>query len=170
MTTKKEKRDWFSITSLVLSIVWALLCLSIVWIFIGLPAVIVWLIFGIIALVKKQKKIMAIVWISISSLVILISVSLMVIWIIFVRNNADVLIEPIKEFSQMIEQNPELSKLMSNEEFANEFEYEFKNKMIEKFGEETEIDNRDEVKTQIPGIFEEMKSIMLELQEKYQIE
>lgn len=168
MTAKKEKKDWLSITSLVLSIVWALLCLSIIWIFIGLPAVIAWLIFGIIALVKKQKKWMAIAGVIISSVVVIVSVVLIVVWVIFFRNNADVLIDPIKEFSQMIEQNPELSELMSNKEFANEFEYEFKNRMIEKFWDESEMESRSEIKTHIPSIFEEMKILMLELQEKHQ--
>jgi hypothetical protein len=46
----------------------------------------------------------------------------------------------------MINENPELTELMQNPEFANEFEYEFKNRMIEKFGEEPELENRDQMK------------------------
>ena len=168
MTSKKEKKDWLSITSLVLSIVWALLCLSIIWAFIWLPAVILWLIFGIIALVKKQKKWMAIAGVIISSLVIVVSIIVISIWVMFFRKNADVLIDPIKEFSQIIKEDPELAELMNKKEFANEFEYEFKNRMIEKFWDDAEMESREDIKTQIPSIFEEMKNLMFELKEKHQ--
>jgi len=75
--------------------------------------------------------------------------------------------DPIKDFSQMIDENPELAELMQNPEFANEFEYEFKNIMTEKFGEEPEIENREEMKWYIPTIFEEMEWLMLELKDKH---
>lgn len=168
MNNKKNQKDWLSITSLVLSIVWALLCLSIIWAFIWLPAVVLWLIFGIIALVKKQKKWMAIAGLIISGLVITVFTIIISVWVIFLRKNADVLVEPIKEFSQIIKEDPELAELMNKQEFASEFEYEFKNRMIEKFWEDPDLESREDIKTQIPSIFEEMKNLMLELKEKHQ--
>jgi len=168
MIKKKEQKDWLSIASLVLSIIWAILCLTVIGAILGVPLAIVALIFGIIALVKKQKKWMAIAGVIISGLIIVISIVVISIWVVFFKRNADVLMGPIKEFSQMIEQNPELTELMNKQEFANEFEYEFKNRMIEKFWTESEMENREDIKTQIPSIFEEMKDVIMELKEKYQ--
>jgi ABC-type dipeptide/oligopeptide/nickel transport system permease component len=164
---KQDQKSWLSTTSLVLSIVWAVLSLTIIGAILWIPLTIAGLIFGIIALVKKQKKWMAVAGIIISGLVILFSIIILTVWIMFFRKNSDVLMDPIKDFSQMIDENPELAELMQNPEFANEFEYEFKNIMTEKFGEEPEIENREEMKWYIPTIFEEMEWLMLELKDKH---
>ncbi len=168
MNKKKDQKDWLSITSLVLSIIWAVLCLTIIGAILWIPLAVVALIFGIIALVKKQRKSIAITGIIISSLIILISIITVIIWVMFFKRNADVLVEPIKEFSQIIKENPELTELMNKKDFANEFEYEFKNRMIEKFWEDSEMESREDIKTQIPSIFEDMKDLMFELKEKHQ--
>jgi hypothetical protein len=71
------------------------------------------------------------------------------------------------EFSEMIENDPELAALMENPEFANEFEYIFRSRFTEKFGT-GEIESMSDIKSTFPVIFDEMKSVMLELKEKYQ--
>jgi len=62
----QELKTWLSTTSLVLSIIWALLCISVIGIVFGIPVSIAALVFGIIALVQKQQKSMAIIGIAIS--------------------------------------------------------------------------------------------------------
>jgi hypothetical protein len=71
------------------------------------------------------------------------------------------------EFSEMMENDPEFAALMENQEFANEFEYVFKSRLVEKFGT-GEIENLSDIKSTFPLIFDEIKSVMLELKEKYQ--
>lgn len=171
MPTKKiEKKSGLSVTSLVLSIVWALLCLTIIWALIWIPVAIVGLIFGIIALVKKQKKWMAIAWVIISWLIVLITIWLTIFGTIFLKKNSDILLDPMVEFSEMMKQDPELAELMQNPAFQSEFQYLFEQRMREKYGDLEEIDGREEWKQYIPEIFEEMESIMLWLKEKYQTE
>jgi len=165
---KKEQKSGLSVTSLILAIVWGLLCLTIIWAFIWVPAAIVGLIFGIIALVKKQKKWMAIAWVIISWLVILITAWLIIFWTIFVKKNSDVLLDPMMQFAETMKQDPELEELMQNPAFQSEFQYLFEQRMREKYGNLEEIDGREEWKQYIPEIFEEMESVMLWLKEKYQ--
>lgn len=167
---KTEQKSGLSTASLVLAIVWLLLCLTIIWAFIWIPAAIVGLIFGIIALVKKQKKWMAIAWVIISWLVILITAWLVIFWTIFVKKNSDVLLDPMMQFAETMKQDPELEELMQNPAFQSEFQYLFEQRMREKYGDLEEIDGREEGKQYIPEIFEEMESIMLWLKEKYQTE
>lgn len=82
MATKKEIKNGYSTTSLVLSIVWALFCLTIIgaifWIRLSIAA----LILGIVALVKKQKKWTALAWVIISGLVLLVSTTILIVGLI----------------------------------------------------------------------------------------
>ncbi len=164
---KTEQKSGLSVTSLVLAIVWALLCLTVIWAFIWIPAAIVGLIFGIIALVKKQKKWMAIAWVIISWLVVLTTAWLIIFGTIFVKKNSDVLLDPMMEFSETMKQDPELEELMKNPAFQSEFQYLFEQRMREKFADLEDIDGREEGKEYIPEIFEEMESVMIGLKEKY---
>jgi len=163
----KEQKSWLSVASLILGIVWLVLCVTVIGAPVGIPVAILALIFGIIALVKKQKKGMAVAGVIISWLVVLASVATIIVSTIFIKNNSDVLIDPIMWFSEMMENDPELEELMENPEFRAEFEYLFEMKIIENFGEEENVENRWEAKTKIPMIFEEMESVLLELKEKY---
>lgn len=169
MATKKEIKNGYSTTSLVLSIVWALFCLTIIgaifWIRLSIAA----LILGIVALVKKQKKWTALAWVIISGLVLLVSTTILIVGFIFVKNNADVLVNPIMELSEIIKNDPELAKLIDNPEFANEFEYMFKSRLIENFGT-GEIDEEQDILSVFPLMLDEMKDVMLELKDKYKTE
>jgi len=166
-TKKQDQKSWLSTTSLVLSIVWAVLSLTIVGAILWIPASIVALIFGIIALVKKQKRWTALAGVIISWFVTLVTIVILTVGIVFLRNNADTILNPIMEFSEMMENDPEFAALMENPEFANEFEYVFKSRLVEKFGT-GEIENLSDIKSTFPLIFDEIKSVMLELKEKYQ--
>lgn len=168
--TKKGENNWFAIASLVLSIVWLILLISVIGTPLGIIAIILWLIFGIIALNKKQKKSTAITGIVISGIVLILSTVMTIVWIKFIQNNKDVLIDPVVNFSAMVAENPDLLILMNNDNFENEFESLFQIKMIEKFGSGFEWKWWDEIKNEIPGIFEEMQNIMLSLKDKYQTE
>ena len=175
MTTKKtEQKSGLSTTSLVLSIVWLLLSMTIIWAFLWIPLALLWLIFGIIALVQKQKRWTAIAWVVIWGIVTLITLAIVIFGTIFLKNNADLIIEPIKWVAEMMENDPELATMMNNPMIQAEFELLFKTRLAEKFGEDfaenEEFESRDDIKTQIPVIFDEMKIIMLELKEKHSVE
>jgi hypothetical protein len=82
-----------------------------------------------------------------------------------------VILTPINEITNMMENDPQLAIIMNNPAIQAEFEELFKAKLTKKFGEnlaENEnFDNREDIKTQIPTIFDEMKNTMLELKEKH---
>ena len=68
-----------------------------------------------------------------------------------------------------MENDPELTALMNNATFRNDFEEAFQAKLIEKYGDDADLDNRENIKTEIPVIFDEMQSVMLELKEEYTV-
>lgn len=167
---KTEQKSGLSTTSLVLAIVWLALCITVIGAIIWIPLAILALIFGIIALVKKQKKGTAIAGVIIWWLVTLIGLGLAIFGTIFVKNNADVLMDPIMEMSEMMKADPELEELMENPAFQAEFQYLLQQRITEKFGGMKDAEGWEESKEYIPEIFAEMKSIMLELKEKYKTE
>lgn len=73
------------------------------------------------------------------------------------------------ELSEIIKNDPELAKLIDNPEFANEFEYMFKSRLIENFGT-GEIDEEQDILSVFPLMLDEMKDVMLELKDKYKTE
>lgn len=165
-TTQTEQKSGLSTTSLVLAIVWLVLCITIIGALVWVPLAIAALIIWIIALVKKQKKWTAIAGIIISWFVILVTIIIVTVGFVFLKNNADTILNPIMEFSEMMKNDPELAALMQNPEFANEFEYIFKSRLTEKLGT-AEIENLSEIKSIFPMMFDEMKNVMLELKDKY---
>ena len=167
---KTEQKSGLSTTSLVLAIVWFVLCITLIGAIIWIPLAIAALIFGIIALVKKQKKWMAIAGVIIWGLVTLVWIGLAIFGTIFVRNNADVLLDPIMQMSEMIDEDPELEALMENPAFQAEFQYLFQQRMEEKFGDMEDVEWWEESKEYIPQIFDEMQTLILELKEKYKTE
>lgn len=170
-TKNKDQKAWLSTASMVLSIIWLVLCLTVIWAFLWVPLALLWLIFGIIALVKKQKKGMAIAWVIIWWLVTLITIAIVIFGTIFIKNNADVILDPIMEMSEMMENDPELADMMNDPIIQAEFEVLFKERLIERFGEDfgenEKFESREDIKIQIPVIFDEMKVLMLELKEKH---
>ena len=168
--TTKQK-SWLSTTSLVLSIIWLVLFITIIWALLWIPIAIVGLIFGIIALIKKQKKWTAIAWIIIGGIVTLIAIVVVIFGAIFLRNNADVIIAPITEMADMMKNDPELATMMNDPAIQEEFETIFEKRLTEKFGEDfandENFEDREDIKTKIPVIFDEMEKGMLELKEKH---
>lgn len=170
MTKRKSKKSSLSTTSLVLSIVALVLCVSIIGLIIGIPIAIVGLVFGIIALVKKQKKSTALAGTIISGIIVLLTIVFGVIIAVFLNRNSEILIDPLKDFVNVIENDEELEELFENREFANEYEYIVTQRITAIFGtgeELEELDERDEVKLKIPEIYETMTDVALELKEKY---
>jgi hypothetical protein len=106
--------------------------------------------------------------------VTLITIALVIFGTIFLKKNADVVITPIQEIVEMMENDPELAEMMNDPVIQSEFELLFKTRLTEKFGEEfaedQDFENREDIKTQIPVIFDEMESVMLELKEKHKAE
>ncbi len=175
MTTKKtEQKSGLSTTSLVLSIVWLLLSMTVIWAFLWIPLALLWLIFGIIALVQKQKKGTAIAWVVIWGIVTLITIAIVIFGTIFLKNNADIIIDPIMGMAEMMENDPELATMMSNPVIQEEFERTLVEKLTVIFADEIEnedkIKTREEIKPMIPVIFDEMENVMLELKEKHSVE
>ena len=73
---------------------------------------------------------------------------------------------PITEFAAWVEENPEIAKLMENEEFKTQFEDMLEQRLEEKYGEDYEnIEDLEWVFGVWEGLFEEMKSIAMELAE-----
>lgn len=168
---KTEQKAWLSITSFVLSLVWLLLALTVIWALFGVPLAIVGLVFGIVALIKKQKKGLAIAWVIIGWIVTLITIAIVIFGTIFLKNNADVIIAPITEMAEMMKNDPELATMMNDPAIQEEFETIFEKRLIEKFWEDftnnEEFESREDIKTKIPVIFDEMEKVMLELKEEH---
>ena len=165
MTQVKNQKKWLAVTSFVLSLVWLLLSLTMVWAIIRVPLAILWLIFWIVALVKKQKKWLAVTWVVISWLILLITSILA----IFVVRNYDEIVVPVKEIAQMMKEDPELAVLMTNEQFAEEFQSRFQTVLIQKFGAANDgLSTWENLESlAVPTIMEEMKNVLYQLKDEY---
>lgn len=162
----QELKTWLSTTSLVLSIIWALLCISVIGIVFGIPVSIAALIIGIIALVQKQQKSMAIIGIVISWVFILATGILLTISIMFFRKNADVFLTPAKEFTQMIQKDPQLVLLMEDPNFNNQLQYILKDKLIARY-QDDQIDIIKDWKNEIDFISKEIQNTVSQLKSTY---
>lgn len=162
-----KKSNWLAIASFVLALVWGFLCITLIWLPLGILCWILALIFGIVALCKKQTKRASILWIIFSLLwIIILIVCTTVIWK-FVVQHKDQLITPISEFSARVDENPEIATLMDNEEFSEKFETAIKERLEQKYGEEfSGIDNIDGIMDIRWDFFEEMKNVASELAEQ----
>ena len=165
MTQVKNQKKWLAVTSFVLSLVWLLLSITIVWAIIWIPIIILWLIFGIIALAKKQKKWLAIAWTIISWLALLITS----IFAFFFIRHYDEIVWPITEIAQMMKEDPELAVLMTNEQFAEEFQSRFQTVLIQKFGAANDgLSTWENLESlAVPTIMEEMKNVLYQLKDEY---
>ncbi|HPC34404.1 MAG TPA: DUF4190 domain-containing protein [Candidatus Absconditabacterales bacterium] len=165
MTQVKNQKKGLAITSFVLSLVGLLLSLTVVGAIIGVPIAILGLIFGIVALVKKQKKGLAVTGVVISGLILLITSILA----IFVVRNYDEIVVPVKEIAQMMKEDPELAVLMTNEQFAEEFQSRFQKVLIQKFGAANDgLSTGENLESlAVPTIMEEMKNVLYQLKDEY---
>ena len=107
-------------------------------------------------------------------MVTLITIVIITVATIFIKRNADIIIDPIIEMSEMIENDPVLAEMMGNPTIQEEFERTLVEKITITFAEEIESGDKDktreEIKPMIPVIFDEMTNVMLELKEKYKEE
>ena len=167
MEEKTNWWNWLAIASFVLALVWWFLCLTIIG---GILWIICWilaLIFGIVALCKKQTKWASILWIILSLLwMAIVVICTTVIWR-FVVQHKDQFINPINDFSARVEENPEIAQLMENDEFSEKFEAAIQQRLQEKYGEKySNIDSIDWMMDIWDDLFEEMINVATELAEQ----
>ena len=167
MEEKTNWGNWLAIASFVLALVWGLLCLILIWLPLWVICLILALIFGIVALYKKQTKRASILWIIISLfwmvIIFICSKFLLNLW----NEHKDQIITPITEFSERVEANPEIAALFDDEKFSEIFEETFEQRFEEKYEEDIKnIENIDWLFDIRWDMFEEMKDIATTLAEK----
>ena len=167
MEEKTNWWNWLAIASFVLALVWWFLCLTIIG---GILWIICWilaLIFGIVALCKKQTKWASILWIILSLLwMAIVVICTTVIWR-FIVQHKDQFMNPINDFSARVEENPEFAKLMEDEDFSDKFEAAIQQRLQEKYGEKySDINDIDWIMDIWDDLFEEMKNVATELAEQ----
>jgi hypothetical protein len=86
--------------------------------------------------------------------------------IIFVRKNADVFLTPAKEFTQMIQKDPQLVLLMEDPNFNNQLQYILKEKLIARY-QNNQIDIIKDRKNEIDFISKEFQNTVTELKSQY---
>ena len=164
---ENQKSNGLAIASFVLALVWWFLCLTVIG---GILWIICWilaLIFGIVALCKKQTKWASILWIILSLLwMAIVVICTAVIWR-FVVQHKDQFINPLTDFSARVEENPEIAQLMENDEFSDKFEAAIQQRLQEKYGEKySDIDSIDWMMDIWDDLFEEMINVATELAEQ----
>ena len=167
MEEKTNWWNWLAIASFVLALVWWFLCLTIIG---GILWIICWilaLIFGIVALCKKQTKWASILWIILSLLwMAIVVICTAVIWR-FVVQHKDQFINPLTDFSARVEENSEIAQLMENDEFSDKFEAAIQQRLQEKYWENfSNIDSVDWIMNIWWDMFEEMINVATELAEQ----
>jgi len=68
----------------------------------------------------------------------------------------------------MMKEDPELAVLMTNEQFAEEFQSKFQEVLIQKFWTEQLTNDWESVENlAVPTIMEEMKNVLYQLKDEY---
>ena len=167
MEEKKTWWNWLAIASFVLALVWGLMCITVFLLHLWIICLVLSLIFGIVALCKKQTKWASILWIIFSLIwMALVAILGTLIWR-FVVQHKDQFVTPITNFSARIEENPEIATLMDDEEFSDKFDVAIKQRLQEKYGEDfSNIDSIDGIMDIWWDMFEEMKNVATELAEQ----
>ena len=164
--TEMENQKWngLAIASFVLALVWIVCCLSVIWVVLWIICWILALIFGIIALCKKQTKWAALTGTIVSWIFVALSAVLCFILWNFVVKHSDVLVDPIVDFSAWVEANPELTTLMQNREFSDQFKEILDQKLKERFGEDyDDVEDVDWILGIWEWLFDEMKDTLSNL-------
>ena len=164
---ENQQSNWLAIASFVLGLIWSLLCLIIIGLPLWIICLILALIFGIIALCKKQAKRAWILWIIFSILwMIIVAVYTTVAWK-FIFQHKEQFMNPITDFSARVEENPEIAALMENDEFSEKFDAVIEQRLQEKYWENfSDIDSIDWIVDIRADLFEEMKNVATELAEQ----
>lgn len=162
--TNEQKSNGLAIASFVLALVWGFFCITLIWLSLWILCRILSLIFGIVALSKRQTKRASILWIIFSLIwAAIVIICTTVVWK-FVVQHKDQFMDPINEFTARVEENPELAKLMENEEFSDKFEEVLEQRLQEKYWKEySDINDVNGLMTVWGDLFEEMKNIVTEL-------
>ena len=84
----------------------------------------------------------------------------------FFRKNADVFLTPAKEFTQMIQKDPQLVLLMEDPNFNNQLQYILKDKLIARY-QDDQIDIIKDWKNEIDFISKEIQNTVSQLKSTY---
>jgi len=162
--TVESESNGLAIVSFVLALVWVL--------FLLLPfiSVICWilaLIFGIVALCKKQKK-----WAWLTGCIISwFFLILTTIGAIFVVKHSDELINPIIEHSSWLQKNPDIVSLMQDDDFNEKLENLLMDRLEWKYGEDLDnVEDLDDAFSMLWDVFEEMRNAATELSNSYLVD
>lgn len=151
MEEKATNKNWLAIASFVLAILWTLFCLSIVCLPLWVICLILAVIFGLIALCKRQKTRASILWILISLWVFIGG------WMLWKKLSA-----PVVDFFNRVRENPAIWDMMSEKDFALKVKDNVTEKLQEKYGDSDDIKFFDVWSE----AFEEAKQNILELAEQ----
>ena len=164
MEEKTTWWNWLAIASFVLALVWGFFCMTLILLPFGILCRILAIIFGIVALCKKQTKWASIIWIIISFFgVVIFAICTIVLWK-FIAQHKDQFITPITEFSAWIEKNPEIAALMEDEDFSDKFEETLQQRFQELYWDKySDVDSIDWLMDIWWDMFEEMKNVATEL-------
>jgi len=105
---------------------WLIISLTGIGAFIGIPAIIVWLVLAIVALIKKQKY----KGLSIAAIAIAI-LSVVWLWIFAgkIKQFAGPMIQSAQEIQTMVDNDPELKALMEDKAFEKAFQENLERRM-----------------------------------------
>ena len=117
-----------AIASFILALLWAFLCLIIIWLPLGIICLILSVIFGIIALFKKQKLRAAILW-------LIISISILIYWVIVWRK----LITSAVDFYNWFRETPEIFELRKDKDYTDQLKDELEDRLKDKYSDVDDI-------------------------------
>ena len=162
----QQKKSGLSITSFILSVLGLFLCMTIIGVIIGVPFALLGLIFWIFALAYKQTKGLAIVGVVIGWLITVFAATILTIAATFVNNNKDVLLEPMKNFSQLMKDDPQVVMTMQDARFQADFKPLFLSNLSWKVDLEKD-DTWEDMRVMLPVMYQEMVNTIMQLKNKY---
>lgn len=127
MEEKTTKKNWLAIASFVLALIWGPLCITGIWLPLWLLSLFLAILFGIIALCKKQKAWAAILW-------ILISLWLLIGWWMVWKKFAP----PVKDFVGWVKENPEVWDDLNDWNFVSNVVGNAVNNITEKYADSSD--------------------------------
>lgn len=170
----ENKSNGLAIASFVLVLVWIFLCITIILSQSEISSLVLFplrvicillsLIFGIIALCKKQTLWAALIGTIISGIITIFWIFTITAFWTFVLNHSDKIIDPIKDFATWAEENPEIANILNNDSVNDQFEDLLKQRMEEKYWEDFEnVKDIDWILNVWASLFGEMESVLTEL-------
>ena len=164
MVDNQNQWNWLAIASFVLALVWVFFCMTIIWLPLWVICILLALIFGIIALCKKQTLWAALIGTIISWLITLVwIISTISLWT-FVSNHSDQIVDPIKDFATWAEANPQVADMLNDPATNEQFEELLEQRMEEIYWEDfDQVKDIDWLLDVWASLFGEMENVLTEL-------